>query len=54
MEEEVPKTKPERIEIEENKEEVIPKQGMQTRSRGLPSFGEKIQQEIYDPLGNLL
>jgi len=27
---------------------------LQTRSRGPPSFGEKIQQEIYDPLGNLV
>ena len=54
MEEEVPKIKPERIEIEENKEEVIPTQGMQTRSQGPPSFGEKIQQEVYDPLGNLI
>ena len=26
---------------------------MQTRSQGPPSFGEQIQQEIYDPLGNL-
>ena len=45
MEEEVPKTKPERIEIEEKKEEVIPRHGMQTRSQGPPSFGEQIQQE---------
>ena len=26
---------------------------MQTRSQGPPSFGEQIQQEEYDPLGNL-
>ena len=26
---------------------------MQTRSQGPPSFGEKIHQEVYDPLGNL-
>ena len=39
MEEEVPKTKPERIEIEEKKEEVSPGRGMQTRSQGPPSFG---------------
>ena len=45
--------KSERIEIEENKEEIIPRHGMQTRSQGPPSFGEKIQQEIYDPIGNL-
>ena len=54
MEEEVPKIRPERIEIEEKKEEVIPRHGMQTRSQSLPSFGEQIQQEIYDPLGNLI
>ena len=53
MEEEIPKIKPERIEIEENKEEVTPTQCMPTRSQGPPSFGEKIQQEVYDPLGNL-
>ena len=27
---------------------------MQTRSQGPPSFGEQIQQEIYDPVGNLI
>jgi len=27
---------------------------MQTRSQGPPSFGEKIQQKVYDPLGNLI
>ena len=53
MEEEAPKIEPERIEIEEKKEEIIPRQGMQTRSQGPSSFGEKIQQEEYDPLGNL-
>ena len=55
----MPKIKPERIEIEENKEGEEntfppPAQGMQTRSQGPPSFGEKIQQEVYDPLGNLI
>jgi len=57
MEEEPPKIVPERIEIEENKEGeekiIPPPQGMQTRSQGPPSFGEQIQQEVYDPLGNL-
>ena len=51
MEIEDPKTRPERIEIEEKKEgeeKTIPPptQGMQTRSQGPPSFGEKIQQEV--------
>ena len=50
MEIEGPRTRPERIE----KEKVIPRQGMQTRSQGPPSFGEQIQQEVYDPLGNLI
>ena len=53
MEMEEPKIKPERIEIEEKKEEVIPRHDIQTRSQGPPSFGEKFQQEVYDPLGNL-
>jgi len=53
MEEEVPKIKPERIEIEEKKEGP-PRHGMQTRSQNFPSFGEQIQQEIYDPVGNLV
>ena len=47
------KIEPERIEIEEKKEEIIPRQGMQTRSQGPPSYGEKFHQEEYDPLGNL-
>ena len=50
MEMEEPKTRPERIEIEE----VNSRHGMQTRSQGPPSFGEQIQQEVYDPLGNLI
>ena len=59
MEEEMPKIKPERIEIEEKKEGEEntfppPAQGMQTRSQGPPSFGEQIQKEVYDPLGNLI
>jgi len=58
MEEEVPKIKPERIEIEEKKEEELPKNllrhGMQTRSQDPPSFGEQIQREVYDPVRNLL
>ena len=53
MEIEEPKARPERIELEEKKEEIIPRHGMQTRSQGPPSFGEKIQQEVCDPLGNL-
>ena len=58
MEEEAPKIEPERIEIEENKEGEEktfppPTQGMQTRSQGPPSYGEKFHQEEYDPLGNL-
>ena len=53
MEEELPKIQPERIEIEENKQEISQRQGMQTRSQGPVSFGEQIQQEIFDPQGNL-
>ena len=53
MEMEEPKTRPERIEVEENKQEIIPRQGMQTRSQGPPSYGEKFHQEEYDPFGNL-
>ena len=48
METEEPKTRPERIEIEEKKEEIIPRHGMQTRSQGPPSFGEKTQQEVFE------
>ena len=53
------KIKPERIEIEENKEGEEkkippPTQSTKTRSQGPPSFGEQIQQEVYDPLGNLV
>ena len=54
MEMEEPKTLPERIEIEEKKEGPPPRHGMQTRSQGPPSFGEKIQQEVFDPYGNLI
>ena len=54
METEEPKIQPERIEIEETKEGPPPRQGMQTRSQGPPSFGEQIQQEVYDPYGNLI
>ena len=54
MEEEVSRIRPERIELEEMKESPPPRQGMQTRSQGPPSFGEKIQQEVYDPLGTLI
>ena len=54
MEEEAPRIRPERIELEEMKEAPPPRQAMQTRSQGPPSFGEKIQQEVYDPLGNLI
>ena len=50
MEMEEPKARPERIEIEE----VNPRHAMQTRSQGPPSFGEKTQQEVYDPIGNLV
>ena len=53
MEMEEPKTKPERIE-EERKANPHSTHGMQTRSQGPPSFGEQIQQEVYDPLGNLI
>ena len=54
MEEEVPKIRPERIEIEEKKEGPPPTHGMQTRSKGSPNVEEKFQQEEYDPLGNLM
>ena len=40
--------------LEEMKEGPPPRKGMQTRSQGPPSFGEKIQQEVYNPLGNLI
>ena len=58
MKKEPPKIIPERIEIEEMKEGEEktfppPRQGMQTRSQGPPSYGEKFHQEEYDPFGNL-
>ena len=57
MEEEMPKIKPERIEIEENKEGIQPmihhppRHGRQTRSHGSVSFGEEIRREIVDGQG---
>ena len=49
MEEEIPKQYPGSLNLEEKKEHV-----MQTRSKGPVSFGEKTQQEVFDPYGNLI
>ena len=49
MEEEVPKQYPGSLNIAEKKGHA-----MQTRSKGPVSFGEKTQQEVFDPYGNLI
>jgi len=49
MEEEIPKQYPGSLNLEEKKEHT-----MQTRSQGPVSFGEKIQQEVFNPYGNLI
>ena len=49
MEEEIPKAYPGSLNLEEKKEHA-----MQTRSQGPVTYGEKIQQEVFDPYGNLI
>ena len=45
----LPKAYPGSLNLEEKKEHT-----MQTRSKGPVSFGEKIQEEVFDPYGNLI
>ena len=49
MEEEIPKAYPGSLNLEEKKEHT-----MQTRSQGPVAYGEKIQEEVFDPYGNLV
>jgi len=52
--------KPERIDLEENKEGIQPmihpppRHGVQTRSQGPVSFGEEVRREIVDDQGNII